>query len=145
MNEESKVIFNQIAGTKKIKAEDRTPDEKELIKKLEEGSARGLTKTQVAASIGWSPVKIFGELKKDERLAVAIESGRAKLNERAMAVIIDKVDDGDLRAACFVVSHLEKMVAREEQYALRRALEETDGGQTLIEMLIASKGRVTDV
>ena len=107
--------------------------------KIQEAASKGLTKGQIAARIGFSPAKLYKSLKADEKIAQAVERGRGKLNEEAMGYIIDAMRGGDLRAACFIVSHLDKMAAREEQQALRTALENTESGQTLIEMLIASK------
>jgi hypothetical protein len=143
MTEEQRDLLNQcdaIGTTVSTNRKSNDFYEYDLVtaEKIQRASEKGLTKGQIAAAIGFSPTKLFKVLKENEQVAMAIEKGRGKLNSEAMGYIIDAMRGGDLRAACFIVSHLDKMAAREEQYALKKELEGTPAGKTVIEMLIES-------
>lgn len=143
--DEQKAVFKRAANMSMVpdtsrKSKEHYEIDKVLKDKITEAAAIGLNHRQIASKIGFGHNTLYRKIREDERISQFIEAGRAGLIEKAMKVVVEYVEEGDLRASCWLLGHLEKMSERDEKSAAVRALESVNiNGLTLIEQIINAR------
>jgi CRISPR/Cas system-associated endoribonuclease Cas2 len=77
----------------------------ESIKKIRKYASRGLTRRQIAASMGWSHTTLYNKLKKNVAIVDAIKEGEASGIKKVANALFKTALDGNVTSMIFYLKN----------------------------------------